>query len=654
MKDRKTQIMDSDIFSHILSIGYLPRWVVLIVDSILSALSFYLAYWLSYKLYYYQFPPQIISFGYRALIVTVSQIFCFWAFHTYSGILRYSSYVDIVKILFSISLNLVILFVIHYVAFFVTGEGVFWRGAILVYAVIAFLLLFAVRLIVKTAYDYLILHGGQVIPVVVYGTKSAGVSIAKMLRATSDSKYRLVGFFDNVESAMDKFIFGLPVISVLNKKNLVRFIERKKVKAVVVSPFKMKEIDPSKDLDIFLDNDVQVLTVPSMNEWREGDLVGDVSKDLKHIQIEELLNRRPIEIEKEHLLNQIADKIVMVTGAAGSIGSEIVRQLIHYQPKLIVLFDNAETPIHNLRLELQELDTKVLFAFCIGDVKNVNRVEHVIEAYKPDIIYHAAAYKHVPAMEDAPSECVMNNVKGTKNVADMAVRYGVKAFVMVSTDKAVNPTNVMGASKRIAEIYVQSLFNKIHPDNPNCTKFITTRFGNVLGSNGSVIPLFQHQIEKGGPVTVTHPDIIRYFMTIPEACQLVLEAGMMGLGGEIFIFDMGLPVKIADLARKMIRLAGYKPDVDIQISYTGLRPGEKLYEELLNVKEMTQPTYHDKIMIAKVREYDFSEVEKSIEELLYYASLYKSYIVVSKMKALVPEYISNNSQYEQLDVDIQN
>ncbi|HRS67205.1 MAG TPA: nucleoside-diphosphate sugar epimerase/dehydratase [Paludibacteraceae bacterium] len=652
MSIRRSQVLDSDIFSHLTSIGYLPRWLVLFIDTLLCAVAFYIAYALSIKLYYSQFPMQEVAMETRMLITVGSQIVCFWIFHTYSGILRYSSYVDIVKLLMSIGLNLVILFAIHHIALFFFGEGIFLRAGLLIYGVVAFLFLLSVRVGVKTVYDYLIIHSGQIIPVVVYGTQAAGVSIAKMIRSATDTKYRLVGFLGDSQGVNDKLIFGMPVVSTANKEKMLRFLTRKKVRAMIVSPFKMKEIDPAHDLDVFLEHNIEILTVPSMNEWHEGDNLVDVSKDLKNIQIEELLNRRPIEIDKQHIVVQVKDKVVMVTGAAGSIGSEIVRQLAHYNPRLLVLYDNAETPLHNLKLELEELKTKCLFVTSIGDVRNLKRSEHVMESYRPDIIYHAAAYKHVPMMEDAPSECVIANVSGTKNMADLAVKFGVKTFVMVSTDKAVNPTNVMGASKRIAEIYVQSLFKKMYESNPETTKFITTRFGNVLGSNGSVIPLFKHQIEKGGPITVTHPDIIRYFMTIPEACQLVLEAGSMGQGGEIFIFDMGKPVKIVDLARKMIRLAGYKPDVDIQITYTGLRPGEKLYEELLNVKEATQPTYHEKIMIAKVREYDFDEIEHEVAELLKFASLYKNYMVVSKMKKIVPEYISKNSQYERLDMEM--
>lgn len=362
-----------------------------------------------------------------------------------------------------------------------------------------------------------------------------------------------------------------------------------------------------------------------------------------------MLNRRQITINQDNIAKQITGKVVLISGAAGSIGSEIARQITSFNPKMLVLVDQAESPLHNLRLEMEEKFPDLCFTVFIGDVRNYERMEALMQTYRPDIVYHAAAYKHVPLMEDNPSESILTNVLGTKNMADLSVKYNVSSFVMVSTDKAVNPTNVMGGAKRIAEIYVQSLFNKLVKENSACTQFITTRFGNVLGSNGSVIPLFRQQIEKGGPLTVTHPDIIRYFMTIPEACLLVLEAGSMGKGGEILIFDMGEPVKIVDLARRMIQLAGFVPDVDIAIKFTGLRPGEKLYEELLLSKENTIPTYHDKIMIAKVCKFDYDTVLPEIMELISLAHDIKDYAVVEKMKKIVPEYISKNSPYEVID-----
>ena len=373
-------------------------------------------------------------------------------------------------------------------------------------------------------------------------------------------------------------------------------------------------------------------------------------KQIKSIQIEDLLERPKIDISSDNIAKQLKGKVILISGAAGSIGSEIVRQVVQYHPNLIVLLDQAETPMHSLKLELEEQYPNQNFSSFLGDVRNKERMEYLIEMFRPDYIYHAAAYKHVPLMEDNPVESIQVNVNGTKIMADLAVKYKVKKFVMVSTDKAVNPTNVMGASKRIAEIYVQSLFRKLEAEGDNITKFITTRFGNVLGSNGSVIPHFKNQIEKGGPVTVTHPEIIRYFMTIPEACMLVLEAGAMGEGGEIFIFDMGSPVKIVNLAKKMIRLAGYIPEVDIKIEFTGLRPGEKLYEELLNHKEITTETHHPKIMIAKVQEYDYDSISVQINELIQYSFMCKNFLTVSLMKKIVPEFLSKNSQYERLDV----
>ena len=367
------------------------------------------------------------------------------------------------------------------------------------------------------------------------------------------------------------------------------------------------------------------------------------------IRIEDLLERPQISINTENVRQIIQRKVVLVSGAAGSIGSELVRQLQQFEPQVTILMEMAESPLHDLALELQVQFPSSRFIPIIADVRNRERIEQIFNEMRPDIVYHAAAYKHVPLMESFPNEAIQANVLGTKNMADMSVKYGVQRFVMISTDKAVNPTNIMGASKRIAEIYVQSLFKKLHATDPNCTKFITTRFGNVLGSNGSVIPFFRKQIAAGGPLTVTHPDIIRYFMTIPEACCLVMEAGTLGDGGEIFIFDMGQPVKILDLARNMIRLAGYTPEKDIQIIFTGLRPGEKLYEELLNQKETTLPTANEKIMIARVREFDYDVVSPSIDQLIETSRSAKSFTTVRMMKQLVPEYISNNSIYEQLD-----
>lgn len=646
------KIKNSDIFSHLSSMGYMPRWMVLILDVVLCLVAYILASKLAYHYYYFQFT-SIELYKLTNIILTLGlQIVWFWVFHTYSGIVRYSTFVDITKLLSAIIVNVLTLLVINYFESLFGGDGMLLRLAIVLYGVFAFLLLMFLRVSVKTLYDVFVVNLGRPISIVVYGTKSAGISIAKMIRSESNSRYRVVGFVDNGNN-QDKQIFGLPIYSTANSK-LLTILEKKQVQAVVVSPLKLKGGEVSNELNMFVDAGLQLLMIPKLTNYKEGDEMGEfnVERNLRKIQIEDLLGRTPIEIDKSPIENMISDKVVMITGAAGSIGSEIVRQLSTFKPKKLILLDNAETPLHNVKLELTEKFNNIEYAFVIADVRMRDRIEAVFAEMRPNVVFHAAAYKHVPLMEDNPSECVMANVKGTCNVADMAVKYGVAAFVMVSTDKAVNPTNVMGCSKRIAEIYVQSLAKKLALQGGKITRFITTRFGNVLGSNGSVIPLFRQQIEKGGPVTVTHPDIIRYFMTIPEACQLVLEAATIGNGGEIFIFDMGLPVKIADLAKKMIRLSGLEPGVDIQIEYTGLRPGEKLFEELLNDEELVKPTSHDKIMIANVREYDYDEMLPMYDKLFEYGKANQDYLVVRTMKEMVPEYKSQNSVYQKIDSEL--
>ncbi len=646
------KIKNSDIFSHLSSMGYMPRWMVLILDVVLCLVAYILASKLAYHYYYFQFT-SIELYKLTNIILTLGlQIVWFWVFHTYSGIVRYSTFVDITKLLSAIIVNVLTLLVINYFESLFGGDGMLLRLAIVLYGAFAFLLLMFLRVSVKTLYDVFVVNLGRPISIVVYGTKSAGISIAKMIRSESNSRYRVVGFVDNGNN-QDKQIFGLPIYSTANSK-LLTILEKKQVQAVVVSPLKLKGGEVSNELNMFVDAGLQLLMIPKLTNYKEGDEMGEfnVERNLRKIQIEDLLGRTPIEIDKSPIENMISDKVVMITGAAGSIGSEIVRQLSTFKPKKLILLDNAETPLHNVKLELTEKFNNIEYAFVIADVRMRDRIEAVFAEMRPNVVFHAAAYKHVPLMEDNPSECVMANVKGTCNVADMAVKYGVAAFVMVSTDKAVNPTNVMGCSKRIAEIYVQSLAKKLALQGGKTTRFITTRFGNVLGSNGSVIPLFRQQIEKGGPVTVTHPDIIRYFMTIPEACQLVLEAATIGNGGEIFIFDMGLPVKIADLAKKMIRLSGLEPGVDIQIEYTGLRPGEKLFEELLNDEELVKPTSHDKIMIANVREYDYDEMLPMYDKLFEYGKANQDYLVVRTMKEMVPEYKSQNSVYQKIDSEL--
>lgn len=652
MESLVNKVKNSDMFSHLSSVGYLPRWVVLILDVMLCLLAYVFAYQLAYHYYYFQFA-DIELYKLTNILVTLGcQILWFWVFHTYSGIVRYSTFVDVTKLLFAIVANVVTLIFIHYLTFWSLGNGMFLRLGIVFYGVFAFLLLMFLRVSVKTLYDVIVVNSGKTIPIMIYGTKSAGISIAKMIRSEVNSKYRVVGFVDDKHN-QDKQIFGLPVYSTKNTK-IESIFEKKKIKAIVVSPLKLNGNEPSPELEVFVNAGLQLLMIPQLKNYKEGDEVGEfnVEQNLRKIQIEDLLGRKPIEIDKTPIEKMISDKVVMITGAAGSIGSEIVRQLSMFKPRKLILLDNAETPLHNIKLEVSEKFQNIEYAFVIADVRMRDRIESIFAEMRPNVVFHAAAYKHVPMMEDNPSECITANVKGTRNVADMAVKYGVTSFVMVSTDKAVNPTNVMGCSKRIAEIYVQSLSKKLALQDGKTTRFITTRFGNVLGSNGSVIPLFRQQIEKGGPVTVTHPDIIRYFMTIPEACQLVLEAGTIGNGGEIFVFDMGMPVKIADLAKKMIRLSGLEPGVDIKIEYTGLRPGEKLYEELLNDEELVKPTSHNKIMIANVREYDYDSMLPVYDKLFEYAKANEDYLVVRTMKEMVPEYKSQNSVYQQIDSEL--
>lgn len=645
MKERFTFLWNSDVFSHLTNLKYLPRWVVLVFDVFLCFLSYYISFYISSRIYNNELDVRILSVFERFGIIITLQLFFFWFFHTYSGVLRYSSYVDASKLLMAVFFNIGIISLANFIVYVFTTYQMFYYSTLLIYGVLSFLMLFFIRLAVKIIYDYFTQNSGQIIPVMIFGIQSAAIGIAKMIRSAEDNKYKLVGFIDDDKNAAERLIMGVSVYH-LDEETVKKHVVNK-AKAIIVSPNKMNQIDPNIDLDLFINNNISVLTSPPMSIW-QNDM--PTMKQIKSIQIEDLLERPKIDISCDKIAMQLKSKVVLITGAAGSIGSEIVRQVVMFEPTLIILLDQAESPMHTLKLELEEQFPDQNFSTFLGDVRNKERMEYMIELYRPDYIYHAAAYKHVPLMEDNPVESIQVNVRGTKNLADLAVKYKVQHFVMVSTDKAVNPTNVMGASKRIAEIYVQSLFRKLQAEGNTTTKFITTRFGNVLGSNGSVIPHFKSQIEKGGPVTVTHPEIIRYFMTIPEACMLVLEAGSMGQGGEIFIFDMGSPVKIVNLARKMIRLAGFIPEVDIKIEFTGLRPGEKLYEELLNQKEITTKTHNPKIMIAKVQEYDYDTVSAQIDELIQYSFMCKNFLTVSLMKKIVPEFLSKNSQYERLDV----
>ena len=507
--------------------------------------------------------------------------------------------------------------------------------------IISFAMMSCSRIVVKMFYELLNFDGSHSANVFIYGAKEAGVNIAKALRVNLRNHYRLRGFIADEPELINKVMMGVKVFP--NDETLIDVLSDRDVHAIIISPAKMEELKRSDMTDRLLAHNIKLMTAPPLSEW-SGQTLNRTQ--LKEIQIEDLLQRNPIEIDIHKVASHLEGKRVMITGAAGSIGSEIMRQVASFNPYKLILIDQAETPLHDIRLELQDCWRDIDAETIIADISNPTRMEDIFREYRPQYIFHAAAYKHVPMMEDNVSESIQINVYGTRTIADLAVKYGAEKFVMISTDKAVNPTNVMGCSKRICEIYVQSLARKLQQNGGYVTQFITTRFGNVLGSNGSVIPRFRDQIQRGGPVTVTHPEIIRYFMTIPEACRLVLEAGSMGNGGEIYIFDMGKPVKIVDLAKRMISLSGR---TDVKIEFTGLRHGEKLYEELLNVKELTKPTYHDKIMIATVREYDYDEVKERIQKLIDVSYTYDQMKIVSAMKDIVPEFISKNSCFEALD-----
>ncbi|QYJ69490.1 polysaccharide biosynthesis protein [Flavobacterium litorale] len=570
----------------------------------------------------------------------------FRVFRTYSGIIRHSSYIDAVKIFFSQFTAAFLLLAFNSMYKSLTGDLVFLNIGILINAVFSFTSLFLYRVLIKQFFEnYLNQTKKQhLAKAIIYGTDANAIAVANALKSEVPGRFKLVGFIDKYSQNKSKMILGLPILQ--HKKKTSTLMRVFGAQALIIADKSLTKDEKLTIVDECLDFNYKVYTVPLVSDWEDEK---EISKKIKNFQIQDLLERKPIVLDNNSISSQLKNKTVLITGAAGSIGSEIVRQVVQFNPKCVVMLDQAETPLHNLGLEISKMEVKSESVTVIGDVKNRIELNEIFKRYNPDVVYHAAAYKHVPLMEGNPSQAVFVNVSGTKNVADLACEYQVDSFVMVSTDKAVNPSNVMGASKRIAEKYVQSLHNKLLAENKTHTKFITTRFGNVLGSNGSVVPLFTRQIENGGPITLTHPDIIRYFMTIPEACQLVLEAGAMGKGGEIYIFDMGKPVKIIDLAKKMIRLAGFIPDKDIMIKIVGLRPGEKLYEELLNDTSKTLPTHHEKIMIAQEVYDDFSHLEYLTADLIEAASTYSGIEVVSKMKAIVPEFISMNSAFQSLD-----
>lgn len=629
-------------------LGVAPRWIIFLIDLGCVLFSILIAYIIRLNFNFVRLAEVIdpyLSLGLVAVVNTTLLLL----FKNYKGVVRYTTLEDAKRVLL-LNLSASIIFLILNYTLPKSDELLlFPLSVIAIYFLCTNFSLIAYRIIIKTIYENMFSLRKKTLKAVIYNANYEGMLAKRMFTNNERSIIKIVSFLDDNPRLIGKKIENIPVYSV-TRHNLQKLKKEGTELLIIAEPFINKE-KLNFLVDTCLELNINIQQVPPSEKWTNNQLD---DTQLKNINIEQLLDREVISLRNESVIREIKGKKILVTGAAGSIGSEIVRQLVKYNPTIVIMCDVAETPLHELMLTFDE--NAPIRSF-IGDIKDRVRMEQIFEIYEPDIVYHAAAYKHVPLMEEHPSAAIVNNVMGTKILAELSVEYGVDKFVMVSTDKAVNPTNVMGASKRIAEIYTQSYHKHLsiarqHNSTPGVipqTRFITTRFGNVLGSNGSVIPRFQKQLEEGGPITVTHPEITRYFMTIPEACQLVLEAGAMGKGGEIFVFDMGQPVKIVDLAYKMIRLSGKVPDVDIKIVYSGLRPGEKLYEELLNNSENTLPTYHEKILIAKVREYDFVWVQSEIAELLRLAQSHIVMDTVIKMKEIVPEYVSNNSAYSKLD-----
>lgn len=617
----------------------LPYWCIFWIDCAVTFVS-------------YLFIYQQINSGAKALsilgqlsmlfaIFTLFHAIGFRIFHTYDGILRYSSFIDLQRVFYAVTFGAVLSAITKNMLLsthFFPGVEIEYRNIVLG-ALISTLVLWAIRVIAKTIFD-VSLSDYNIKHAFIYGVKEGGIGLAKQIKNSKPMKFKLMGFISDDTKIKHHHLMGTKVYA--PDLNTIRKMRNNNISTLLISPGAINVFRANKDFqDALLAEGIHIY-MPTTQEWNRNE-----QQQLKEVSIEDLLPRDEISIDMESVGSMLHGKRILITGSAGSIGSEIVRQIAKYSPAELILIDSAETPQHNIRLMMAKQFPDIKAETIVTTICSKSRMEHIFKTYLPDYVFHAAAYKHVPMMENNPCESIQNNVYGTKILADLAVKYGVKKFVMISTDKAVNPTNVMGCSKRICEIYVQSLNKAIEESIINGkTQFVTTRFGNVLGSNGSVIPLFKKQIKAGGPVTVTDPRIIRYFMLIPEACKLVLEAGTKGNGGEIFVFDMGKPVKIADMAQRMINLSGAK---NVEIKYTGLRAGEKLYEEVLNEKESTKPSFHDKIRIAEVREYDYTEVSKQIDDLIEKSKLYDEMLTVKCMKEIVPEYKSNNSIYEKLD-----
>ena len=642
------------LFNWYFTKNSLPYWVIFLLDCGILMVSGMMVYWVFNRIGLIEDFWKVVD---TLILYILLSLVGFRMFHTYTGIMRYSSFVDLARVIYSNGVSLILVLLADYFTDYLPGAHFvhFTTTQICLIYLMATLLMWITRVMAKTIYD-VTTSDKRALRVLIYGAMSGGVGLAKNINTVRPKRFILKGFISHNPKLKHTTLMGEKVYNFSD--DLKSVIKRQGIEAVLVSPLRQREFRNNVELqDILISAGVKIFMVEGAKEWNEDDTDVNLSNvQLKEVSVEDLLPREEIQVDMKSVGELLKGKKVLITGSAGSIGSEMVRQIAIYKPACMILIDQAETPQHDIRLMMAKDFPDIKAEVIVTSISRQRRMNEVFEKYRPDYVFHAAAYKHVPMMEDNPSEAVLNNIWGTKIIADNAVKYGVKKFVMVSTDKAVNPTNVMGCSKRICEIYVQSLDRALKQNkwsdketrnsNVQLTQFVTTRFGNVLGSNGSVIPLFREQIKNGGPVTVTHPDIIRFFMLIPEACKLVLEAGTKGNGGEIFVFDMGKPVRIADLANRMIRLSGAK---NIEVKFTGLRAGEKLYEEVLNEMEGTKPTFHNKIRIAEVRQYDYEEVNQEILDLIEISKQYDDMATVKKMKEIVPEYKSNNSKYEQLD-----
>ena len=629
------------MLSKFTNIRILPRWIIIIIDLGLSLFAASLAYLLRFNFElgsvfgstFYTGVAIFVGFSFLASMIT----------GLYAGIIRFTGLEDGLRVASTMGLATLLVTILNTLLIWQTGRSIIPYSVIIIAFLLSVFLLLTYRLLVKSMFAYYRSARGSVKKMIIFGAGQSGQQTRQLLSRESDVK--ILGFLEDDTSKIGKVLNGVRIYN--GKEDLKLLFEMLNVTELIISVQNLTVERKKKIIDSAISAGVKVRNVPPVHKWINGELS---VQQIKQVNIEDLLGRAAILIDNYYVKSELENKRILITGAAGSIGSEIVRQVIPFNPQEIILFDQSETGIYNLQAELAiNSAASTNINYVIGDITNKDRLKGCFDLYKPEVVFHAAAYKHVPLMESNPTEAIICNVLGTKNLAELSEEFGVNKFVYISTDKAVNPTNVMGASKRIGEMYIQALNNVKVNGNATKTKFITTRFGNVLGSNGSVIPLFKEQIAQGGPITVTHPEITRYFMTIPEACQLVLEAGAMGKGGEIFIFDMGESVKIIDLAEKMIQLSGFKPHKDIDIVFTGLRQGEKLYEELLASAEDTIPTYHNKILIAKVSEHPFFQVNKSVEKIIKLAQADSDFELVQRMKILIPEYKSNSSKFEVLD-----